>query len=77
MTNNKPLTNEKLNKRFDNPFTLVNYAIDIAKGLIQRGEERETNTANDVMEMIQCNRDKIEQPKEEVVEEAESSTTLA
>ncbi|NGX55646.1 MAG: hypothetical protein KR126chlam2_01285 [Chlamydiae bacterium] len=72
MTNNKPLTNEQLNKRFENPFTLVNYAIDIAKGLIQRGEERDTNAANDVMEMIQSNRDKIEQPKEGVEEEAGS-----
>ncbi|NGX53324.1 MAG: hypothetical protein K1000chlam4_00033 [Chlamydiae bacterium] len=71
MKSNKPLTNEMLNKRFDNPFSLVNYAISIAKGLVVRGEERETNVANDVMEMIEEGRDKIEQPKEEVEEEIE------
>ena len=73
MKSNKPLTNEKLNKRFDNPFSLVNYAIDIAKGLVLRDQqERETNVANDVMEMIQESRDKIEQPEEEVEIEVES-----
>ena len=71
MKNTKPLTNEKLNTRFDNPFSLVNYAINIAKGLILRGEERDTNAANDVMEMIQDSRDKTEQPKEEIEAEVE------
>ncbi len=71
MKSNKPLTNERLNKRFDNPFSLVNYAIDIAKRLVLRDQERETNAANDVMEMIQDSRDKIDQPDEEVEVEIE------
>lgn len=51
------LTNESLNKRFDNPFALVNYAISLARGKILRGEGVESNPANDVLELIAENRD--------------------
>lgn len=51
------LTNESLNKRFDNPFALVNYAISLARTKILRGEGVESNPANDVLELIAENRD--------------------
>lgn len=35
----KSLTNEELTKRFDNPFDLVNHAIDVAKHLVESGHE--------------------------------------
>lgn len=46
------LTNEQLNRRFDNPFALVNYAISLARTRVQRGEGLDANPANDVLEMI-------------------------
>jgi len=46
------LTNEQLNARFDNPFALVNYAIQLAKVRVRRGEGLDTNPVNDVLEII-------------------------
>jgi hypothetical protein len=63
------LTNEKLNKRFINPFSLVNYAISLAKVRLERGEGLESNLANDVLELIASNRDKLPDIKEEYEEE--------
>lgn len=56
------LTNEKLilNERFDNAFSLVNYAISLAKVQIQRGDGLESNPANDVLELIASNKDVVE-----------------
>ncbi len=39
MQKKKKLTNEDLTKLFDNPFDLVNHAIDVAKHLVQSGHE--------------------------------------
>ena len=47
------LTNEKLNKKFGNPFALVNHAIILAKSRVLRGESLDTNPANDVMELLE------------------------
>jgi hypothetical protein len=52
MTNKSILTNEQLNKRFGNPFALVNHAIRLAKLRIQKGEGLDENPANDVLELI-------------------------
>jgi hypothetical protein len=62
------LTNEKLNKRFDNPFALVNYAIQLAKIRVQRGEGLDTNPANDVLELIAKEQDFPGTPEEEDTE---------
>ena len=51
------LTNEKLTKRFESPFSLVNYAISIARTKMERGEEADTNLVSDVLETIACGRD--------------------
>jgi hypothetical protein len=59
------LTNEKLNKRFTNPFSLVNYAISLAKVRLERGEGLDSNPVNDVLETIASNRDMIEDLEEE------------
>ncbi len=64
------LTNEKLSKRFTNPFALVNYAISLAKIKVLRGEGIDSNPANDVLDSIASNRDKIEDSEEEFEEEA-------
>jgi len=48
----KTLTNEKLKKNYDNPFALVNHAIDMATRLIAREEDHEYNPANRVLDMI-------------------------
>lgn len=46
------LTNEKLNQRFGNPFALVNYAIQLARVRVLRGEGIDENPANEVLELI-------------------------
>jgi len=46
------LTNEKLSKRFDSPFTLVCHAIDLAKESVQRGEGMEMHLASEILERI-------------------------
>ena len=58
------LTNEELNKRFDNPFALVNYAISLATIKVQRGEGIDSNPANDVLELIAEGKDLIEEEPE-------------
>lgn len=66
------LTNEKLGQRFDNPFALVNYAISLAKVRVMRGEGMDSNPANDVLEAISLDEDKLDDiaDEEENVEEA-------
>lgn len=54
------LTNEKLNKRFESPFALVNYAIQLAKVQIKRGYDLDTNPANEVLELIVQGKDHLE-----------------
>lgn len=66
------LTNEKLTKRFDNPFSLVNYAIELAKVKVQRGEGIDSNPANDVLEMITKGEDLIEEETEQLDTEKEA-----
>jgi hypothetical protein len=63
------LTNEQLNKRFDNPFALVNYAIQLAKARVQRGEGLDSNPANDVLELIVKGHDTLNDSEEENDEE--------
>ena len=66
------LTNEQLNKRFDNPFALVNYAIKLAKTRVHRGEGLDSNPANDVLELIVKGQDIVgddDDEEEEVAEE--------
>lgn len=46
------LTNEKLNDRFENAFSLVNHAIQMARHLVRRGEEFYSNPASEVLERI-------------------------
>lgn len=46
------ITNERLSKRFDNPFALVNYAIGLARAMVLRGDGLEENPANEVLELI-------------------------
>jgi len=65
------LTNEKLNEKFDNSFSLVNYAIGLAKNLVKGGEEFDSNAANDVLERIVDNRDSYLFNDEEDEEEDE------
>jgi len=65
------LTNEKLNKRFTNPFSLVNYAISLAKVRLDRGEGLDSNPVNDVLETIASNRDMIDDLEDEEEEELE------
>ncbi len=59
------LTNEKLCKRFDNPFDLVNYAISLTRKIVNRGEELDTNPVNDVLEAIASGTDRVEPAEEE------------
>jgi 3-methyladenine DNA glycosylase Mpg len=46
------ITNEKLCEKFDNPFVLVNHAIQLAKTLIGKGVDTESNPTNTVLESI-------------------------
>lgn len=61
----KFLTNERLGKRFINPFHLVNYAIDMAKTKIQRGEDLQTNLATKILEVIADEKDLYERVEED------------
>jgi hypothetical protein len=67
------LTNEQLNKRFDNPFVLVNYAIKLAKMRVQRGEGLDSNPANDVLDMLVKGEDIYDDEAEEALEEEEEA----
>ncbi|MEZ5315713.1 MAG: hypothetical protein R3E91_05875 [Chlamydiales bacterium] len=53
------LTNETLNRKFNSPFSLVNYAISFAKMRIEKGEGIESNLANDVIELIGASKDQL------------------
>ncbi len=54
------LTNEQLNQRFENPFALVNYAIQLATTRVRRGEGLDTNPAVDVLELIAKGQDLLQ-----------------
>ncbi len=63
------ITNEKINEKFDNTFSLVNHAIALARKLIDKGEEFEINPANEVLERILQGRDKDAFDESEDLEE--------
>ncbi|MBQ8498446.1 hypothetical protein [Chlamydia sp.] len=46
------LTNEKLNKLFDSPFSLVNYVIKQAKNKIAKGDVRSSNVAIEALNFL-------------------------
>lgn len=46
------LTNEKLNDRFENPFSLVNHAIIMAEQGVEHGEGMKSHLASDILEVI-------------------------
>ena len=73
MSMKNSLTNEELTNRFDNPFSLVNYAISLAKTRMERGEGLSDNLASDILEMIVGNRDLLID-EEDDEEEAEDET---
>lgn len=52
MNNKERLTNEKLNKLFDSPFSLVNYAIKQAKIKMAKGDVRTSNIAIEALELL-------------------------
>lgn len=47
------LTNENLNKKFDSPFNLVNYAIKLARARIAKGESYSSNVALDILDELE------------------------
>lgn len=53
MSTKDRLTNEKLNKFFESPFSLVNYAIQQAKHKIARGDVRSANAAIEVLMLLE------------------------
>ena len=59
------LTNEKLNNRFSNPFQLVTYAIELAKGRVSRGDGMRSHLATDVLKNIAEDAEKEEPESEE------------
>jgi len=69
MTLDDALTNEKLSQRFDNPFSLVNYAISLAKNRIIRGEEFDSNPATEILNLIRSGKNNLEELTEEEEEE--------
>lgn len=58
------LTNEELGGRFANQFQLVNYAINMAKKMVERGEELDSNQASKILELIVDNRELIQTDEE-------------
>lgn len=52
MNNKEYLTNERLNKLFDSPFNLVNYAIKQAKIKMAKGDIRTSNVAIEALELL-------------------------
>lgn len=46
------LTNEKLTKQCDNLFSLVNFAISLAKQKIESGEELDTNPVSEILDSL-------------------------
>lgn len=72
MSTKDRLTNEKLNKFFESPFSLVNYAIKQAKHKIARGDVRSANAAIEVLILLE--RDGIQEDiSEENLEVAPTS----
>lgn len=71
MSVKQQLTNERLNERFDNPFSLVNYAIKLARDKIARGEIDSSNLANDILELIVSGEDVLEIEEEREREDVE------
>ncbi|AAF39165.1 hypothetical protein C6H88_01560 [Chlamydia muridarum str. Nigg] len=52
MARKERLTNEKLNKLFDSPFSLVNYVIKQTKNRIARGDVRSSNVAIEALNFL-------------------------
>lgn len=70
------LTSEQLNQRFENPFALVNYAIELAKVRVQRGEGLDSNPANDVLDLIARGLDDANQDSQEDEEDFDDEDDL-
>lgn len=72
------LTNEAVSKHFDNPFSLVNYAIQMAQKMISKGDIGSSHLASDILELIADGQDAIEmaaldyEPEIEIKEETRS-----
>lgn len=60
------ITNEEIRQRFENPFALVNYAIELAKRQASRGEDMTFNPATMVLDMILDREDLFEEEEEGV-----------
>lgn len=71
MAQNNNLTNEKLTKLFENPFDLVNHAINIAHQVIESGRElgegSEQNAATQILKKVLKER-QVEAQSEEILE---------
>lgn len=52
MTKKDRLTNERLNKLFESPFSLVNYAIRQARVKIAKGDVRSSNVAIEALNVL-------------------------
>ena len=52
MARKERLTNEKLNKLFDSPFSLVNYVIKQAKNKIAKGDVRSSYVAIEALNFL-------------------------
>lgn len=68
------LTSEQLNQRFENPFALVTYAINLARARVHRGEGLDSNPAADVLEMIAKGQDLLRDDEDEEDEEDAEET---
>jgi hypothetical protein len=69
MTPKSTLTSEQLNQRFENPFALVTYAINLARTRVQRGEGLDSNPATDVLVLIAKGEDLLQDDEDEDDEE--------
>lgn len=72
MIQEEQITNEQLRQQFDNPFTLVNHAIAIARAMIRRGEgEYTTHLVKEVLARVEEGEDEFEEEEVSSLEEAE------
>lgn len=72
-------TNEKLSKKFNNNFDLVNYAITLAKNMIASGRStravhsKTDNRATQILDEIDQGKDQFDEIQEGMVRQAPSS----
>ncbi|MFC2049185.1 hypothetical protein ACFLR2_00735 [Chlamydiota bacterium] len=65
------LTNEQLNQRFESPFALVAYAINMARARVHRGEGLDSNPATDVLDLIASGQDLLCDDEDDEEDEGE------